>query len=112
MPLNVRVDNSMVSLNDIYDAAGSPQYKSPAQFYRLPTCQDLITSLEKTMNVGKSHIWEGHRGNSGGTWAHKVLAMEYAKYLSDDMAVRLDKVIGGSGSSIQSIIRNVNRIRE
>ena len=111
MPLNVRVDNNLVSLNDIYDAAGRPDYKSPAQFYRLPSCQDLIQSLVNTTNVGKSHIWDGIRGNSGGTWAHKTLAMEYARYLSNDMAVKLDRLIGSGSKSIMSLVGKMNRIK-
>lgn len=88
----VHVDGDLVSLNDIYALAGSPAYQEPYEWSRLPATKQLIEQLAENLNPGKSRIWKSRRGqHGGGTWAHKLLAVEYAGYLSPDLKLKINE---------------------
>ena len=87
----VRVDGDFVNLNDLHSLAGSPANQDPRQWVRLPETINLIDKLAENLNVGKSHIWKSKRGrHDGGTWAHKLLALEYSGYLSPDLKLKVN----------------------
>ncbi len=81
-------EGNLMSLNEIYVAAGSPSNQDPRQWERLSTTPHLIDKVAENLNVGKSHIWKTKRGrHGGGTWAHWSIATEYASYLSPELRV-------------------------
>jgi hypothetical protein len=87
----VRVDGDLVNFNDIHALAGSLPSQSPAQWARLPESSKLIDHLAENLNVGKSHIYKTKRGRrDGGTWGHKLLAVEYSGYLSPDLKLKVN----------------------
>ena len=105
----VRTDGDLVNLNDIYALAGSPKNQDPRQWGRLPETIKLIDSIEEKLNVGKSHIYKSSRGRySTGTWAHKLLALEYSGYLSPDLKLKINdtflRVQSGDTSVIEEAL--------
>lgn len=44
--------------------------------------RDFIDFIAENLNVDAAHIYRTQRGNGGGTFAHKQIALAYAKYLS------------------------------
>jgi hypothetical protein len=78
-------ERGLVSLNDLWKAAGSPANRDPRQWARLPQTIRFIAHVQRELNVGKSHICQSSRGCNGGTWAHWKLALDYAAYLSESL---------------------------
>lgn len=89
----VRTDGELISLNDIHALAGSPVNQEPYEWSRLPTTKQLIEQLVENLHTGKSRIYKVSKARTdrgGGTWAHKLLAVEYAGYLSSDLKLRIN----------------------
>lgn len=89
----VRVDGDLVNFNDIHALAGGPPNQSPAQWARLPDSTKLVDQLAENLHVGKSHIYKVSKARvdrGGGTWGHKLLALEYAGYLSPDLRLKIN----------------------
>jgi hypothetical protein len=83
--ISARLENDFVDLTNLWEMAGSPESKKPAQWARLPETKRLIAQIltEKGFqNVEKSHIIKAQRGKGGKTSAHWKLALDYAGYLS------------------------------
>jgi hypothetical protein len=91
----IRIDaDRLVSLTDIFKAAGSPKSKQPAQWLRLPSTQQIIDFARRTLNVGKSHneILRTERGGrTPGAWAHWQIAMTYAEYISPEFQFEVNE---------------------
>lgn len=87
----IRQDGEMASLNDIWQAAGCPANKDPRQWVRLPNVVQLIETVARFQNVGKSHLLKSKAGKGGGTWAHWQLAMTYAEYISPEFQVEVNE---------------------
>ena len=87
---NVRTDGDLVSLNDLYALAGSPKNQSPYEWSRLPTTVQLIEKVSENLNTEISRIIKSKRGKGGGTWAHKLLAVEYSGYLSPELKIKIN----------------------
>jgi hypothetical protein len=81
-------EGKMVSLNRVFEIAGSPKNNDPRQWVRLISTKKLMDS----MNVEKIHILKSRRGEGGGTWAHWQLALAYAKYLSPELHIVINQV--------------------
>ena len=94
----IRVDeNGLVSLTDIWSAAGYRVNQRPAQWWRLPSSVKLaIALMERLGIVGKSHNGRKIRTTSiyyskrlEGTFAHPILACAYAGYLNPKLEVEV-----------------------
>ncbi len=86
--------NGFINLTDIWKLAGSPSTKRPANWRQLPTTEAYIEAVAQ--NVGFSYIKEKNdiksviyvkKGKGGGTYAHILIAIAYAEYLSPALAV-------------------------
>lgn len=83
--ISVELDQQFVSLNKLWEMAGSPENQDPRQWVRLVETDKLISQMlteKEFYNVDKSHIIRTKRGKGGGTVAHWKLALDYAGYLS------------------------------
>lgn len=83
----------MLSLTDMWRAAGSDPSKRPADWARLPATNEFVAHICDV--VGKSHddIIQTLRGNEAGTWGHWQIAMAYAKYLSPEFHAWCNEVV-------------------
>lgn len=92
----IRKDESeRVCLNDLWRAAGSPPNQAPKDWRRLPRTLGLIQAL--LSKEGKSHLsaegpLRSQPGKGGGTFGEPRLALDYAEYLSPDLALEVKDV--------------------
>ena len=94
----IRVDDAgRVSLNDIWQAAGSPESQRPSNWTALPSTAEsariLIAEIlgNKPKNADIS-VLHAKPGRGGGTWAHPNLALQYGAYLSPELRVEIHDV--------------------
>ena len=95
----IRLRGTMLNLTDMWQAAGRPDHRRPADWLVLKGTTRFRSYADAhwtaaddpvTANAGHAGIWnidtDGFvataRGNQGGTWAHWQLALSYARYLS------------------------------
>jgi hypothetical protein len=64
-------------------------YSNPtgANFYH-----QLVRVASRILNIGISDIIKSKRGKGGGTYGHKQIAVEYAQYLDEHLAVLVNEV--------------------
>jgi hypothetical protein len=83
--ISVQLDQEFISLNKLWEMAGSPENQNPYEWSRLPQTNKLISQMlteQGFQNAEKSRIIKSKRGKGGGTAAHWKLALDYAGYLS------------------------------
>lgn len=88
----INFDADMVSLTDLWKEAGSPKNKEPKFWLRQDYTLELIETLSATLNVISNHLLKIKRGKGGGTYAHKSIALAYAKYLDARLHVLVNEV--------------------
>jgi hypothetical protein len=107
----------MLSLTDMWKAAGSDPIKAPAQWQRLASAEDFIEHV--SIIVGKSHNNLIETRKRAGTFAHWQIGMAYAKYLDHDFhmwcntqvrAVMEGKVATGIPADVLELIRRTDGI--
>lgn len=86
-----RGKDGMVNLTDMWKAQGSPANKDPSQWTRLRTTRELETVLGESMGI--SQTFRKRIGRGLGTWAHPLMAVSYAKYLSPEFHIWANQVI-------------------
>ena len=82
----------MVSLNDLWNAAGSPASRNRATGKSFPETQRFLAFQCQKQNVGLSDILPADRGRSGGTSAHWKVAIDYAAYLGPPLKDHVDQL--------------------
>lgn len=81
----------MLSLTDMWKAAGADQSKRPVEWLRSKDAQAFCEHLE--LMVGNSHLFEVGRGRSSATFAHWQVGLAYAKYLSPEFHLWCNKIV-------------------
>lgn len=83
----------MLSLTDMWRAAGGTDSKRPVDWLRLQSTIDFAEHISAV--VGKSHddLIQTLRGTEAGTWAHWQIGMAYAKYLSPEFHAWCNQVV-------------------
>lgn len=92
---SVKVENDMFSLTDLWKLAGSPKNKKPKFWLRQESTTQLIETLcvvLKGDSKSPLEITKFKRGNNGGSYAHKSIALAYAKYLDPKLHLLVNKV--------------------
>jgi hypothetical protein len=87
-----RNEAGLVSLTDLHRAAGGAAAQRPANWLQLPATSGFMAATRRFLNVAESYIIKTTRGKGGGTYAHQHVALEYAQYLSPDLAVAVNQV--------------------
>ncbi len=81
-----RTSSGMFCLNDLHKAMGSPRSKRPNEFLNSKAAQETIAHLK---DAGEEATYETVIGGANpGTYAHKVLAYEYATALNSAFKVK------------------------
>lgn len=85
----------MLSLTDMWKAAGRPAEKRPADWLSQIATKEFVGYVEATLDAGASGIQSsrGGRGVGGNTWAHWQIAFAYAKYLSPEFHAWCNTVV-------------------
>jgi hypothetical protein len=104
-------------LTDLWRAAGSPENREPWNWARFEG-QRYLQALAATLNmiwdpenlcvtqvlagedhvsphapVAAGHLFETRQGRGGGTWAHQLAGLEYARYLSPELAIACNQFL-------------------
>ena len=89
---DLRTDGEMVNITDLWKANGSIEMKAPKYWLRQESTKGFVLALCKLQKVTENHLINIKRGKNGGTWVHKLIASEYAQYLSPELAVMVNQV--------------------
>jgi len=98
----IAIDNAdRINLNDIYRASNSKESKRPSQWLRTQATKELIAELESQnadMLSGEKHhvnmhlaLSVVHGGNNQGTYAHELLAISYAGWISPKFQLQVNQ---------------------
>lgn len=90
----IRDRGEMLSLTDMWKAAGSDPNKRPSEWARYEG-SSFIEHMRSVLEVGQPHFQttRGGRGVGGSTFAHWQIAIAYAKYLSNEFHAACNVVI-------------------
>lgn len=98
--VEIHARNEMLSLTDMWKAAGADPARRPAEWLRGEQAKRFILFMAEDLGmgeVGKSHfgLVRGARGGEAGgaTFAHWQVAMAYAKYLSPEFHMWCNTVV-------------------
>lgn len=80
--IKINERGEMLSLTDMWKAAGADPSQQPAEWLRSAEAVRFIEFIAENLNLGISQVLQTKPGRNGGTWAHWQPAMAYAKYLS------------------------------
>jgi len=81
----VKLEGNNVSLTDLWKASGAEDSKRPARWAESISVQTFVFTVASKLNIGISDIITSKRGRNGGTYAHRQIALAYAKYLSPEL---------------------------
>lgn len=81
-----------VNLTDLWKAEGSPAGKEVWRWVETDTASTFIEATCQILNLGKNEVIKTRRGKGGGTYAHKQIALAYAKYISPELHLAVNQV--------------------
>lgn len=97
-PVAFSLDAGQVWVNATQMA--KPFGKQPADYTRSERTQELISAISSDMGIPvspefkeNSHLVKTVHGNGGGTWLHRDLALDFARWLSPTFAIWCDKKV-------------------
>ncbi|GCU87097.1 KilA-N domain-containing protein [Escherichia coli] len=88
------------NLNALHKASGEGKHKSPGEWLRLKQTAGLIAELEANLlknnqdgnsRLGHKAIISVHGGSTPGTFAHELLAVEYAGWISPAFRLQVNQ---------------------
>lgn len=84
--------DAMISLTDMWRAAGSPSGRAPADWLALVSSKEFVACVEASLNAGNPGI-RARRGGGGGTFGNWQIGLAYAKYLSPEFHMWCNTVV-------------------
>lgn len=91
--VTIREKGEMLSLTDMWKAAGSPDNREPFNWSRKEGAA-FIDAVSVSLNLPDSQVYRATRGkHGGGTLGHWQIAIAYAKYLSHDFHMWCGSVV-------------------
>lgn len=84
-------DYGRVSLNALHRASGEGAGKQVSNWLRLDNTKELIEELSNSSDLMSLPI-ETKEGRSGGTYAHELLAVSYAGWISPRFQLQVNQV--------------------
>ncbi len=88
----IRDRGDMLSLTDMWKAAGSQSGRAPNDWTSLASSREFIGAVEASFNAGNPGILT-KKGKNGGSWAHWQIGLAYAKYLSPEFHMWCNQVV-------------------
>ncbi|TXE25875.1 KilA-N domain-containing protein [Serratia ureilytica] len=87
-------DEGRFNLNALHKASGLGANKAPAQWLRTNAAQELVQEVTD-MQICTSPIHSIKGGPNQGTFAHELLAVEYAGWISPAFRLKFEAHSGG-----------------
>jgi KilA-N domain len=89
----ITVNANLINLTDLWRESGSDPNKKPIIWKRQDYAKELILSVCKKSQSDFKSLWKTYRGGKNpGTYAHKSIALSYAKYLDSEIHVLVNEV--------------------
>ncbi|KAA6348670.1 hypothetical protein EZS27_003903 [termite gut metagenome] len=88
----INVEKGMISLTDLWKAAGSNPQQTPAKWQETESAKGFLLAVSRLLNIAKNDVLKSKQGKGGGTYAHKQVALEYAQYLDPQLGVLVNEV--------------------
>lgn len=79
------------NLNALHRASGKAEEKSPSQWLRRSTTKELIKELSVNSHLGYEVVNSVKGGKTPGTFAHELLAVEYAGWISPSYRLQVNQ---------------------
>lgn len=79
------------NLNALHKASGLGADKAPNQWMRRSSAKSLINELAVNLQLGHEVIESKHGGDNNGTFAHELLAIEYAGWISPAFRLQVNQ---------------------
>ncbi|ENR0028939.1 phage antirepressor KilAC domain-containing protein [Yersinia enterocolitica] len=79
------------NLNSLHKASGKGEDKSPSQWMRRATTKALVNELSVNSHLGYEVIKSVKGGIAPGTFAHELLAVEYAGWISPSYRLKVNQ---------------------
>ncbi|MET3899694.1 hypothetical protein ABIB57_003656 [Devosia sp. UYZn731] len=90
----IREKAEMLSLTDMWKAAGGDPQQTPAKWRDLPSSKTFIEHVEITIGKSDTALIKAQVGGKApGTWAHWQIGLAYAKYLSPEFHMWCNDVV-------------------
>lgn len=84
----VRTDkDGKVCMTDLWKLAGSSEGKRPVDWTRQKQSIGFIDAASVFLKGASGALLKTTKGKNGATWAHPIVALQYAKFLSDELGV-------------------------
>jgi len=80
-----------VNLTNLWKAVGGTESKDPHNWIRFEG-KEFINAVAVSQNRSVAQVIKTARGKGGGTWADKQIGLAYAKYLSPELHIFVNKV--------------------
>ena len=91
--MNIHSDGEMINLTDLWKESGSLNKKDPSTWISRESTSELIDTVRNILNTPKMGVLKTKRGKTGGgTWAHKQIALAYAKWLDPKLHVLVNQI--------------------
>lgn len=87
----IRDRNDMLSLTDMWKAAGEPENKNPAQWARSAAALEFVDHVALIVGISHNNLIVARK--RAGTWAHWQIGLAYAKYLSPEFHMWCNEVV-------------------
>ncbi|MGP9656478.1 KilA-N domain-containing protein [Halomonas sp. AOP31-B1-25] len=85
-------EHGRFSLNAIHHAAGSEPHKRPSQWARRDEAKELIEEISQSADLHFDPIHSVRGGSYKGTFAHELLAISYAGWISPKFQLQVNQV--------------------
>ena len=99
----IRDRNEMLSLTDMWRAAGHPEEKRPSDWLA-KAGSEFVEYVALAQNTAVGGILSSTRGRNGATYAHWQIGLAYAKYLSPEFHMWCNEVVRERFDGNQSVI--------
>ena len=91
--VTIRDRGEMLSLTDMWRAAGAEPSQQPAKWREHEGTKDFVSHIASVLLIGEDGCFQTLRGTEAGTWAHWQIAFAYAKYLSPEFHAWCNSVV-------------------
>lgn len=88
----IRDRGEMLSLTDMWKAAGEPENREPYNWGRFEG-KAFIEAVAIAHNLSETQVLTKRQGRNGGTMAHWQIGLAYAKYLSPEFHMWCNEVV-------------------
>lgn len=91
--VEVRISkDGKINLTDLWRASGKIDSKAPKHWLLQDSTLMFLDAVSASQKVTQDYLLKKERGRAGSTYAHKQIALAYAKYLSPELHVAVNNV--------------------